>query len=511
MLRRATVWCAIAVAVRALLSPGLAGGLPVAPPAKVTRTTALPASVVALAMVLGFALAGAVVVGKQPAQSREASDKQLDQQTVAQSFGSSDPAAPPDQHEPALLLHSLLDHCPDRVCFKDRTSRFVAFSRSFREQWAVAPACDLKGKTDFDFFPADQARQTQAEEQEIIRTGLPLSSRLEMETHADGRVTWTLTSKFPWRDSSGQIIGTFGIARDVTALQETEAQLAKTNQRLAYTSRLAGTAEVATDVLHNVGNVLNSVNVSCSLVMDRVQASSLDNLARIPALLREQAGRLDDFLIADPRGKQIPQYLTTVAADFAAERQFLLTELARLRQHIDHIKQVVAMQQNYAKVSGVSELVAVEQLVADALQINASALDRHAVTLRKECEPVPAIVVDKHKVLQILVNLINNAKYAVSPDQAAERCITLRVAPDGNEHVLIQVQDNGIGIPPENLTRIFSHGFTTRPDGHGFGLHSGTLAARELGGVLSVQSDGPGHGATFTLRLPRKPPTASPT
>jgi signal transduction histidine kinase len=134
-------------------------------------------------------------------------------------------------------------------------------------------------------------------------------------------------------------------------------------------------------------------------------------------------------------------------------------------------------------------------------------LDRHRVTLKREYEPVPPTLLDKHKVLQILVNLISNAKYAVSHAPHADKSITLRIVPDGPDYVLIQVKDTGIGIPPENLTRIFGHGFTTRRDGHGFGLHSGALAARELGGSLTAHSDGPGCGATFTLRLPLRPPT----
>jgi signal transduction histidine kinase len=79
--------------------------------------------------------------------------------------------------------------------------------------------------------------------------------------------------------------------------------------------------------------------------------------------------------------------------------------------------------------------------------------------------------------------------------------VTLRVA-SGEGRVRVSVIDNGVGIPAENLTRIFNQGFTTRKDGHGFGLHSGALAARELGGSLHVHSDGAGQGASFTLELP---------
>jgi C4-dicarboxylate-specific signal transduction histidine kinase len=148
-------------------------------------------------------------------------------------------------------------------------------------------------------------------------------------------------------------------------------------------------------------------------------------------------------------------------------------------------------------------------LVEDALQINAAALQRHDVLVRREYEETPQILTEKHKVLQILVNLIRNAKYAMDEAKQPERLLTVKVAQDASSQVKIQVIDNGIGIPKQNLTCIFSHGFTTRRDGHGFGLHSSALAVRELGGSLQAYSDGPGSGATFTLLLPNAPPQQS--
>jgi signal transduction histidine kinase len=160
------------------------------------------------------------------------------------------------------------------------------------------------------------------------------------------------------------------------------------------------------------------------------------------------------------------------------------------------------MQQDYARVSGVVEPHRVSELVEDALRMNDSALERHQVEITRELDPhLPTINVDKHKVIQILINLVRNAKYACDESGRPDKRMILRAA-NGNGHVKISVTDNGVGIPSENMTRIFNHGFTTRKGGHGFGLHSGALAAKELGGTLSAQSDGPGKGATFTLELP---------
>jgi signal transduction histidine kinase len=309
----------------------------------------------------------------------------------------------------------------------------------------------------------------------------------------------------PLHDDHGQIIGTFGISKDITAFKEAEATVEELHKQLLQTSRQAGMAEVATSVLHNVGNVLNSVNVSATLLLDNAKRSNLAFLGKAIALLNEHAADLGDFLANDPKGRQLPVYLSRVSEQLTKEQQRAIAELESLRENIEHIKEIVAMQQNYATVCGVAETVKVTDLVEDALRMNAGALIRHEVALVREYTDVPVLTVEKHKVLQVLVNVIRNAKYACDESGRKDKQIRLKIS-RRDQWICIAVMDNGIGIPPENQTRIFNHGFTTRKDGHGFGLHSGALAATELGGRLTAHSDGPGQGATFTLELPAQPP-----
>jgi C4-dicarboxylate-specific signal transduction histidine kinase len=166
------------------------------------------------------------------------------------------------------------------------------------------------------------------------------------------------------------------------------------------------------------------------------------------------------------------------------------------------------MQQTYAKVFGVLEPVTPVSLVQDALRMNDAAFKRHGIQVIQQFEEgVPVAMVDRHKVLQILVNLMRNSKYAIDQQAPAERRLEIQVRRTQAGNAAITVRDNGVGIAPENLTRIFGHGFTTKKDGHGFGLHSGALAAKEMNGSLSVHSDGPGQGAAFTLELPPAPTT----
>src|ERR1017187_833234 len=281
----------------------------------------------------------------------------------------------------------------------------------------------------------------------------------------------------------------------------TEQELENLHKQLVEASRQAGMAEVATNVLHNVGNVLNSVNISTSLIVESVKKSRASSLARVVVLLREHAHDLGEFITNDSRGKHVPAHLAQLSEHLLAEQAANVRELDSLRRNVEHIKQIVAMQQNYASFGGVKEMINVADLVEDSLRLIAGALSRHDVEVIREFAPVPPMNVEKHKVLQIMVNLLRNAKHACQESERADKRLTVRVA-NGEGRIRISVIDNGVGIPPENLTRIFNHGFTTRKDGHGFGLHSGALAAKEMGGSLTVHSDGPGRGAAFMLELP---------
>jgi len=284
-------------------------------------------------------------------------------------------------------------------------------------------------------------------------------------------------------------------------VRERTLELEKTHRQLLEASRRGGMAEIATNVLHNVGNVLNSVNVSVDLIACGFKRSKASLLGRVVELLKSREADLADFIANDPKGRQLPSYLEHLAQQLADEKATAAAELESLRGNVDHIKEIVSMQQSYAMVGGVKEKVSVVKLVEDSIRMNEGALNRHLVEVERDYQEVPPVNVDKHKVLQILVNLVRNAKYACDESYETGKRMIVRVA-NGGGKVKISVIDNGVGIAPENLTRIFNYGFTTRANGHGFGLHSGALAAKEMDGSLTVRSDGPGKGATFTLELP---------
>jgi signal transduction histidine kinase len=285
-------------------------------------------------------------------------------------------------------------------------------------------------------------------------------------------------------------------------VKERTAELETTHRELVQTARKVGMAEVATGVMHNVGNVLNSVGVTTASITKMIRNSRTSYLSNVVKMIEEHANDLGAFLTTDDRGRRVPAFLTELSRNLTAEQEHLLEAVEKLTGHVQHITEIVNLQQSYGKISGLSEPVLISELVEDAVRINGEALIRHDIEVKREYAPLPVALFDRPKVLQIMTNLISNAKYAVSENGRDKKILILRIKKPIDGQVRIEVADNGIGIAEDNLTHIFSYGFTTRKDGHGFGLHSGALAAKEMGGSLTADSDGPSKGATFTLALP---------
>ena len=334
-----------------------------------------------------------------------------------------------------------------------------------------------------------------------FREGRSIRGREIVVERPDGTRRFVQPHPDPILDRNGKVVGAVNMLVDLTQRKAAEDQLLQLHQQLQESSRQAGMAEMATGVLHNVGNVLNSVNVAANCLADGVRKSKAPNLARVASLFRTHEADLGSFLTRDEKGRQVPGYLAQLAEHLKVEQAGAQQGLVELQLHIDHIKDIVAAQQSLAKLSGVTEIVEAPELVEAALRLNEGSLTSHGVQVLKEFEPGPPITVVKHRALQILVNLMQNAKQACKAGAEVPKQLTLRVR-HGAGRVQISVGDNGVGIPRENLDRIFNHGFTTKKTGHGFGLHSAANAVREMGGSLRVDSQGAGLGATFTLELP---------
>jgi two-component system, NtrC family, sensor kinase len=370
-----------------------------------------------------------------------------------------------------------------------RVAQMISVSRDYSTRVSKVASDELG--TLYDAFNA-MLDQIQRSERELQRTHEQLEIRVQERTRELSYANLQLSNEIGER-------------------KRAEQELEAVHDQLVDAARRAGMAEVATGVLHNVGNVLNSVNVSATLVADRLRRSKVNELGRAVDLLNGNAANLANFLTQGDKGNQLREFLRLVTAHLTQDRNLLLEEMQSLTKNVDHVKTIIAMQQSYARTGGVMEKVEIADLVDDALKLNASSFEKHKIELSREYADNPRTELDRQKVLQILVNLVRNARDALIESEGEKRQLTIRIGVErgksGSEEnqIVIAVIDNGVGIAQEDLKRIFSHGFTTKREGHGFGLHSSANAAKELGGTLTAASDGPNCGAVFTLRLPLRP------
>lgn len=297
-----------------------------------------------------------------------------------------------------------------------------------------------------------------------------------------------------------------GLERSIRyALERRKAEMEREvlTEQLLETSRQLGMAEVAANVLHNVGNVLNSINVSATQLNTLLQESYTGDIGEISKMIQSHQHDLYAFLTQDAKGKLIPTYLAELEKHVAGQHQTMLEEIQALTKNLDHVKHIIRAQQANTTSNTHREPTIVSELMEQALAINHGTLSQHDVTIVRDYSDIPPIISDKHQILQILVNLIRNAKHAMIDYPADSHCLSLIIA-QSSDHSRIQlsVQDTGVGINPTHLSKIFSQGFTTKQDGQGLGLHSSALTAKSLQGALQVSSPGEGQGARFTLDLP---------
>ena len=291
------------------------------------------------------------------------------------------------------------------------------------------------------------------------------------------------------------------ITKQKDQLSKTLQELRETQMILTDTAHRAGMAEIATGILHNVGNVLNSVKVSSQVLMEKLKSSKVNNLQKVLSIMEEHADNLGEFISSDEKGKILPEYLLKVGTTLKTEQDNSLIELTNLHRGINHIEEIIAVQQSYAGVSGLVEKLALSDMINDVLTMQAEMLQYQRITIVKNYAKTKPIPVEKGKLLQVFVNLINNAAESFQNRDVIDRTITIDISVD-KQFQTVEIIDNGAGIDPDNLTGIFSYGFTTKKEGKGFGLHTAALAMSEMKGKLFAESDGIGTGAKFIMTLP---------
>lgn len=291
------------------------------------------------------------------------------------------------------------------------------------------------------------------------------------------------------------------LSRKMDEIESIIEQLKKAEAELVEKSQKAGMAEIAAGVLHNVANVLSSVNSSNSFIMDTAKNSKVEGLIKANELLRDHIDHLDQFIFKDPRGKKLLDYYLKLEEPLRKEREDIVSQSERLDQKISIINDVITAQQSHAGSFKNTTETSLTEIVEDTLSLQDDLVDQYKLNITKELKAETPVIAQRSKLIHVLVNFIKNAGESMENNHPEDKNLVIKSWEDFYK-VYLSISDNGKGIKGENLDKIFSHKYTTKKKGHGFGLHSSANYMKEMGGKIEVQSEGKGKGTTFTLVFP---------
>jgi len=409
-----------------------------------------------------------------------------------------------------------LEESTRRFNMATRAARVGVFERdtNFEVLWWSETMWQLFGQDPATFVPSNEAwlQLIHPQDRDRIRTesihltqsrgGINLQYRMILP---DGEIRHFQSIGAPTEPTGGAVERIGGVTFDVTERVKAEEREQTLQHRLRESSHQAGMAEIASGALHNVGNILNSLGTANITARRGLKGLRLERLDQATALLRDNRNTLAAFLTDDERGRQLPDYLPALSAHMSASSLLIKAELETTEKLLHHLRDVVSAQQELARFGGRHEWLRMDELVETALLVQASELAQ--TEIEREYADLPPVLADRHKVLMIVVNLISNARDAVQTGAPGRCRIQVKLALDG-DHVRLEVADSGIGMSAEVLAQLWRFGFTTKKNGHGFGLHNSANTAHEMGATLTAHSDGIGRGSCFTLRLPIDKPDA---
>ncbi len=259
-------------------------------------------------------------------------------------------------------------------------------------------------------------------------------------------------------------------------------------------------ADITTGTLHNVKNILTSVKVSSEVAMSNLIGRSIKGYKKANEMLRDNMNDIEAFITENPKGRRLMMYYLKLEEIFDLDIEESRKHLTRAMEKIDAIEGIISLQQVYAG-NYLTEELNITDIIQDAIVMQQESIANQGIWIVKDFADVPLISIQRTKCMHILINLIRNAGDGMSSIARDDKRLTFKVSCE-NQSVIVRVSDTGSGISSENLKKLFTHGFTTKSDGHGFGLHSCANYMSEMGGNIRAESDGQGKGATFILEFP---------
>jgi PAS domain S-box-containing protein len=404
-----------------------------------------------------------------PMVDSDTRDQEVDIADLTPASGKHDaslePAPSPFFDQASILLGALIENLPDAVFFKDCKSRFILINKTLAERvYLLNDPAQAVGRTDFDFFAEEHARKFYENEQEILRTGKPLIGLEEKEPMPDGRVMWFLTSKFPLWDQNRNIIGTWGVSRDITAQRCTEEELKSSEEKLRHSQKMEAFGQLAGGIAHDFNNMLGVILGSAQLM---------------------------EIQVGDDK-PEIKRNITRV--------------IESSKRAADLTQQLLAFARkgNYKIVS-----LDINEVIRSVIGLLRHTIDKK-VRIEERLGASPATIKGDYMLLQnALLNLALNARDAM-PDGGTLTFATEIVGPDaalgavhGDSRLRLVVSDTGCGMDEETKRRAFEPFFTTKGPGKGTGLGLASVygTIKSHNGLIELKSDLK-KGTSFSIFLP---------
>jgi DNA-binding LacI/PurR family transcriptional regulator/signal transduction histidine kinase len=273
-------------------------------------------------------------------------------------------------------------------------------------------------------------------------------------------------------------------------------------QELTKQAHREGMADISIEILHNIGNILNSINVSVNLMKTNADSLMIPYLLNANEMLTANLADLETFITGDPKGKKLMQFFLKLGTSFADFKNQMIYNANRLDDKVKSIVDMISAQQTYAGAGNkeVMEKLDIASILDDAVKLMAESIDRYQIKITKDYQVRPQILVQRMKLFHILFKLINNAKDAMIDTQAGDRSLTFTICED-EQCKYIRISDSGRGIPGNLLEKIFEFGYSNKKDGHELGLHSCSKYMKEMDGKIWAESNSPNSGTTFVLQF----------
>ncbi len=397
--------------------------------------------------------------------------------------------------ESEARIRSLLENVPDYIINVDENLNIHYINKSIEDD---DPA-NVIGKTIYDYVtPEHHALITKAVKK-TFRTGH--TETIEICTNLPGQNSVWFESRFAGIEYDNRIAEVMVISTDITEQRQTKAKLAIAQQDAVEKAHKAGMADIAAGTIHNVGNLLTSLSTSAQILMDTARKSPIIKLENANDLLRSNLDRIEDFILKDPKGMKLFEYYLKIEDNFHADQEDINKHIIRIREKIIEIEKVISAQQKFTATEPLTEIYSLHKIVENALMLKSGVLNENNITIQKSYSKKPSARVQKVKLINILVNLIDNAVDAMDDISKAQRILNITIDIE-NSDALIRVVDSGHGIEEHNLHLIFNHGFTTRTSKSGFSLHNSANSMTQMNGKITAHNNPAGNGAVFTLKFP---------